>query len=203
MASKHSHGTTSRAVTRTKAVWVELLPLPLREPTLLASSLTSAVGRVGMWRGGGRIGLSVAAPLVWRGRATRLPGSRERDNWSSGSEAAGSAFRSCPLGRRRDRRLHPCELFYGRLGAAVPRLTHRRHGTAIGARRRQRRSRPSAGGVRQLPDALEHGPPAGALPLALLHHGKSKICCTNVASTSATRRCGFGGLVAIADTVRT
>ncbi len=26
----------------------------------------SQTGRVGMWRGGGRIGLSVAAPLVWR-----------------------------------------------------------------------------------------------------------------------------------------
>ncbi len=27
---------------------------------------TSQVGRVGMWRGGGRIGLSVSAPFVWR-----------------------------------------------------------------------------------------------------------------------------------------
>ncbi len=30
------------------------------------SPKTSAPGRVGMWRGGGRIGLSVSAPLVWR-----------------------------------------------------------------------------------------------------------------------------------------
>jgi hypothetical protein len=28
--------------------------------------ISSARGRVGMWRGGGRIGLSVSAPLVWR-----------------------------------------------------------------------------------------------------------------------------------------
>lgn len=26
------------------------------------------IGRVGNWRGGGRLGLSVAAPCVWRGR---------------------------------------------------------------------------------------------------------------------------------------
>ena len=66
-------------------------------------------------------------------------------------------------------RLHPRELVLGRLGAAVPGLAHCRHGTAIGARRRQRRRRPSAGGLRQLPDALERGPPAGALALALRH----------------------------------
>ena len=29
-------------------------------------SLSGENGRVGMWRGGGRIGLSVSAPFVWR-----------------------------------------------------------------------------------------------------------------------------------------
>src|ERR1700756_4681661 len=37
-----------------------------RERTCSQSKRTDAIGRVEMWRGGGRLSISVAAPFVWR-----------------------------------------------------------------------------------------------------------------------------------------
>ncbi len=50
--------------------WVRFLPdsfgCTLSNGRGLDGVATGSFGRVGMWRGGGRIGLSVSAPFVWR-----------------------------------------------------------------------------------------------------------------------------------------
>ncbi len=82
------------------------LPLCPRKPTFSWPSLTSGFGRVGMWRGGGRIGLSVSAPFVWRclnSRANYSVSTPRSSNRTCATNASGSRTRHHTFAHGRSR----------------------------------------------------------------------------------------------------
>ncbi len=77
-----------------------------QQRTSLLTLLLSGSGRVGMWRGGGRIGLSVSAPFVWRclnGRATYSVSTPRSSNRTGAINASSSRTRHHAFAHGRSR----------------------------------------------------------------------------------------------------
>ncbi len=71
-----------------------------------ASAFLHSQGRVGMWRGGGRIGLSVSAPFVWRclnSRANYSVPTPRSSNRTCATNASGSRTRHHAFAHGRSR----------------------------------------------------------------------------------------------------